>query len=286
MNPNAQVPLRRPALTALLLAGLLLAAVGCETLTEPVTGRKQYMLPQSLTGSDATLGAQAWQDVVQKEKPTTDPAKTAIVEQVGRNIAAVTNAPGYQWEFKVFSSTEANAFCLPGGKVAVYEGLFPCIQNEAELAVVMGHEVAHAIARHGAERMSQQMAAGFGATALGAVLDYKKMDAQQKGLWLQAYTGASTLGVLLPYSRTQETSADQIGLMYLARAGYDPHAAITFWTRFAATKADGGAAGLGEYTSTHPADANRIKHLQTLLPAALAEYEKAPVKRGLGKTLR
>ncbi len=286
MNPNAQFQFHRPTLTTLLLAGLLLAAVGCETLTEPITGRKQYLLSQSLTGSDATLGAQAWQEVLQKEKISADTAKTAIVEQVGRNIAAVTNASGYQWEFKVFSSTEANAFCLPGGKVAVYEGLFPCMQNEAELAVVVGHEIAHAVARHGAERMSQQMAAGFGATALAAILDYKQMNAQQKGLWLQAYTGASTLGVLLPYSRTQEYAADQIGLTYLARAGYDPNAAITFWSRFAASKADGGTAGLNEYMSTHPADANRIAHLRTLLPAAMAEYQKAPVKRGLGKTLR
>lgn len=256
------------------LAAFLIVA-GC--VQEPVTGRKRIILtPMSL---EQTLGVQAWTETQKSEKPCTDPVRVAAVKRVGTTLSAAVNEKGYQWEFLAFASDEANAFCLPGGKIAVYDGLFKYLRNDAELAAVVGHEIAHATARHGGERMTQALAVNLGAVALAVATE--NQPSEQRERWLLAYTGISNLGVILPYSRVHEYAADEIGLIYMAKAGYDPRAAVDFWTRFAEGKDQN--PGLAEFLSTHPLDAKRIASLKLHMPQALAEYEKAPVRHGYGE---
>jgi predicted Zn-dependent protease len=195
------------------------------------------------------------------------------VQRAGQRIAAVANLPNAQWEFVVFESPEANAWCLPGGKVGVYTGILPITKDEAGLATVIGHEVAHATAHHGAERMSEQMAAQAGGSVVGALESDKS--AQTQALVGKAYGVVSQVGVLLPFSRKQEAEADYIGLLYMARAGYDPAAAVAFWERFAKyNRQHGGSQGLS-FLRTHPLDEQRIQALKAELPKARAEYDKA-----------
>ena len=253
----------------LFLAPALLVLVGCATV--PMTGRKQLLLLSE--GEETALGLQSYQEVMSKEKLSTDPAANALVAQVGARIAAATGK-NYQWEFKVVDKPDTvNAFCLPGGKVVVYTGLLPVAKDEAGLATVIGHEVAHATAHHGAERMSQQMVAQLGGSAAGAAVSGKSQETQ--ALVGQAYGVASQVGVLLPFSRKQEAEADYIGLLYMARAGYDPAAAVAFWQRFLEyNRQHGGSQGLS-FLRTHPLDEQRIQDLKAELPKARGEYEKA-----------
>ena len=257
------------------IAALLMLAAGCTT--EPITGRSRFLLTSA--GDESSLGLQAWNDVLRKEPVSANRAHLDAVTRVGRNLAAAVNEPGFQWEFRVLASAEANAFCLPGGKVAVYEGLFKYVANDAELAAVLGHEIAHAVARHGGERMTQAMGVDLGSQITDAYLAQKGVSATGREQWLLAYSGITTVGVILPYSRTHEYSADQIGLVYMARAGYDPRAAVTFWRKF-------GKGGKNlEILSTHPLDDKRLARLSQLLPKTEADYAAAPVKHGLGNPL-
>ena len=241
---------------------------GCQTVTE--TGRSQLNLVSA--DEEVKLGVTAFQDTKQKTPISKDAQATAMLQRVGQRIAAVATLPNAQWEFVVFESPEANAWCLPGGKVGVYTGILPITKDEAGLATVIGHEVAHATAHHGAERMSQQMVAQLGGSAAGALVSGKSQATQ--ALVGQAYGVVSEVGVLLPYSRKQESEADYIGLLYMARAGYDPAAAVAFWERFAAyNRQHGGSQGLA-FLRTHPLDDQRIQNLKAELPKARAEYEK------------
>lgn len=201
-----------------------------------------------------------------------------MVEEIGRRIAAVANQPDFQWEFKTLESDEPNAFCLPGGKVAIYTGIFKYAKNEAGLATVMGHEIGHAIARHGGQRMSEQMATSalMGAAGLGL----SKMDNTKKGLIIAALGAVTTVGVTLPFSRAHETEADEIGLVLMSKAGYDPRESVNFWDRF--SKA-GGKAPM-KFLSTHPASEDRKAHLQKMLPQVLSLYENSS-KIGIGNDL-
>ena len=260
------------------LAALALALAGC--YTNPVTGRKSLVLLSQ--GEEVTLGAQSFQEIRQKETVSSDPGLNARVTRVGQRIAqAVGNElPDAKWEFVVFDSKELNAFALPGGKVGVYSGLLRLAESDAELATVMGHEIGHVIARHGAERMSEAMVIS-GVGALGsAIVEAKTEDPKWKQGFELAYGGAATLGRVLPHSRSNESEADRMGATYAARAGYDPRAAITFWQKMMAQKqaADkggaGGAGGLGAIFSTHPADQKRIQDLQALMPQVLPIYEQ------------
>ena len=156
------------------------------------------------------------------------------MRRIGQRIAAVANRPDFDWEFNVIESDTQNAFCLPGGKVAVYTGILSVCDNEAGLAVVMSHEVAHAIARHGGERMTYQTAQNLGKSAVGYMM--QKQDEQKQKIVLTAYSGVSEYGVILPFSRKHEMEADRIGIMLMAKAGYDPSEAPVFWARFAGSK--------------------------------------------------
>jgi metalloendopeptidase OMA1, mitochondrial len=248
--------------------GLLAVSLsGCNTV--PVTGRTQLNIMSM--GQEMQLGLTSF-DQLKKETPISkDPAANALVQKVGHRIAAVANGdmPGAQWEFVVFESKEANAFCLPGGKVGVYTGILPLTKDEAGLATVIGHEVAHAVARHGGERMTEAMGLQLGGQILGATLS--NSDPRMQAAANAAYGLTSQVGVALPHSRAQESEADHIGLIYMARAGYDPEAAVAFWQRFADfNKQQGGSTPV--FLRTHPADATRIQQLEVWMPAALAQY--------------
>ena len=244
---------------------LLLLALACARA--PYTNRPQLIMvsPQQ----EAALGAQAYQQVVSKSRVAHDPRTNAAVDDVGRRLAAVANRPDFQWNFVVLDDDrQVNAFCLPGGKVAVYTGILPIAQDQAGLAVVMGHEIAHAIARHGAERMSQAELAQLGGQALAIGLG----GSASSSAILAAYGLGTQVGVLLPYGRTQESEADHIGLLLMAQAGYDPRAAIGFWERM---ERSGDKGGPPEFLSTHPSHGTRVEQLRVWMPEAMRLYEAA-----------
>jgi predicted Zn-dependent protease len=197
------------------------------------------------------------------------------VERIGVRLARAAERSDYRWEFSVIDEKQVNAFALPGGKVAVYTGIFPVAEDSDGLAVVMGHEIAHVIARHGAERMSQGLAAELGANVLGAAVG----GGPSANLVLAAYGLGAQLGVLLPYGRTQESEADHIGLILMAQAGYDPRAAIGFWQRMAGASRGGSPP---EFLSTHPSHETREQQIREWLPEALQYFDatrRAPSER-------
>ena len=259
------------------LSGLCLIAWGCQTT--PVSGRRQLVLiPEQ---QEMNLGATTYQELLAKETPSRQQRYVEMVQRVGDRIAAVAGRDDFAWEFKVIDSDQQNAFCLPGGKVAVYEGIISVCQSEAGLAVVMSHEIAHALARHGGERMTHQQVKQVGSKAVdfaGKWL-YKDEYDSKREIVLTAYgVGSEYLGVL-PYSRKHESEADLIGLELMAKAGYDPSEAPSFWERFGAAK--GGKTPV-EFFSTHPSDARRAADLRENLPKALEVYRAAPQQYGLG----
>jgi metalloendopeptidase OMA1, mitochondrial len=241
------------------LVGLPIVVLLAACQQAPITGRQQLiLLPES---QDAQMGLQAYQEIKQESRVSRDPELNRRVQTVGRRIAEVSPHPEWAWEFTVFENDEPNAFALPGGKVGVHTGLFKVAENDDQLAAVMGHEVAHAIARHGAERMSQGLLAqGLGAIAVGGGVNPQLVDVAAQ---------AATLGVILPYSRTQESEADHIGLLYMAEAGYDPRESIKLWQNFEKL----GGEGPPEFLSTHPAAGSRIERLQELMPEAMEVYQ-------------
>jgi predicted Zn-dependent protease len=251
---------------------VLLPALGILTTcaTAPETGRQQLLLISP--SQEADMGLQAFSEMKQQEPVIRSGKQAEMVRKVGQRIARVAPLQNAQWEFVLFEDDSPNAFALPGGKVGIYTGILPITLNEAGLATVIGHEVAHAVARHGAERMSQSMVVQLGGTALSAALGAD--GGVTRDLAMQAYGLGAQVGVMLPYSRTHELEADELGMLYMARAGYDPREAIEFWKRFGAYNAKQGGRP-PEFLSTHPVDARRIAQLQAMLPRAIAEYERA-----------
>ncbi len=252
-----------------------IAACGCRSA--PMTGRKQLLLvPED---QELSLGAEAYGEMMGEEPPSSNARWTQMVQRVGQRIADKAQRSDYEWEFRLVASPTQNAFCLPGGKVAIYEGILPICANEAGLAVVMSHEVAHALARHGGERMSQNMAVDQTKQAINFVL--RKQDQTKRDLLMQAYGISTEYGVLLPYSRKQESEADHIGLMLMSQAGYDPNEAPGFWERF------GGVGGdkPPEFMSTHPSDDRRAADLRALLPEATDKYAAASQQFGAGEPI-
>jgi predicted Zn-dependent protease len=221
------------------------------------------------------LGLTAYKEVLDKATLSTDPTTNEMVQRVGRRIAQVANRPDYQWEFNLIQDDKTiNAFALPGGKVAVYTGILLYTQDETGMATVLGHEVAHALARHGAERMSSGLLAEIGMAGLDIALQKSSPGVIQSVN--AAYGLGVNVGVLLPFNRQQESEADHIGLILMARAGYNPEKAIDFWQRMAGT----GKAAPPEFLSTHPTDKMRIEQIRAWLPEALKIYQSVPPAPG------
>lgn len=245
---------------------LTLAALPAGCATVPYTHRHQFNIISA--EQEDKMGLQAWQETLAKAKLSSDAQAAAMVERVGRRIAAAADQPGYDWQFKLIDEPKTvNAFCLPGGRVAVYTGILPLTQDEAGLAVVMSHEVAHALAHHGAERMSQGELVNLGGAAIQIGMANK--DPQVQDNVMKAFGLGANVGVMLPFSRGHEAEADHIGLILMAKAGYDPRAAVPFWQRMEAS----GGKKPPELLSTHPSDATRIKKIEAELPEALGYYK-------------
>ena len=263
-----------PALAAVCLLAAVLAA--CESV--PVSGRTRPKLFTS-EAKEVEMGAAAFSETLSSETPSSNAEAVAMVERVGRRIAAVAGRDDYEWEFKLIASPTKNAFCLPGGKVAIYEGILPVCGSEAGLAVVMSHEVGHALARHGGERMNHQAVKSVAGTAGKMLLGkYGKFEDTTNEMIL-AYGGkAADYGAILPFSRKHELEADAIGLRLMAKAGYDPSEAPLFWERFSTETGPKPPA----FFSTHPSDARRASDLRERLPEAVALYNDATEKFGLG----
>jgi predicted Zn-dependent protease len=256
---------------------VLLACILVSCSTVMLTGRKRILL---VSDSEVlTSSFQSYKQFIDSVPASKDKVNTALVKKVGKNISTVVeaylNANGmsadvanYAWEFNLVKDTSVNAFCMPGGKVVVFEGILPITKDEVGLAVVLGHEIAHAVAKHSNERMSDQMALQYGASITDALFSDKP--AATRSTINTIYGLGAQYGVMLPYSRKHEYEADQLGLIFLAMAGYDPNEAITFWERMAANSQGAPM----EFMSTHPSDANRIAKLKELLPEALKYYKK------------
>ena len=250
-----------------LLLGIVLTAA-CRTV--PYTNRSQFVLIPA--DQELSLGENTYREALKDAKISTDAEANAQLQRVGRRIADAANKPDFKWEFTLIDEPKTvNAWCLPGGKVAVYTGILPVTKDDDGLAVVLGHEIAHALARHGSERMSQGLLAQAGGVALAVAMSEKP--AATQALAMQAYGAGATVGVLLPFSRKQESEADHIGLIIMAKAGYEPGSAVAFWQRMSQATGGGGE-GLEKYLRTHPPDSQRIADIERLLPEARKHYRK------------
>jgi predicted Zn-dependent protease len=258
----------------LLLILPVVLALSCQTV--PITGREQFsFVPASQL---LAMSFDQYKDFLAKHRIVEQGEQAAMVKAAGRRIQAAveqylsekgfsSRIKGYQWEFHLVDEKEVNAWCMPGGKVVVYTGILPVTGDENGLAVVMGHEIAHAVANHGGERMSQSLLVEMGGMTLDAALE--RNPKRTNDLFLAAYGLGAQVGFLLPYSRVQESEADHLGLIFMAMAGYDPRTAVGFWERMRASK-DGAAPP--ELLSSHPADARRIENIKKLLPEAMNHY--------------
>jgi predicted Zn-dependent protease len=261
--------LRWCAVAAVAALGLL---TGCTTVKE--TGRSQLMLVSP--SEEAKMGLSAFAQIKKSEKISKDPVLNARIQNIGKRIAVSVGReiPNAQWEFVVFDSPAVNAFALPGGKVGVYTGLIKLSASDDEIAIVMGHEIAHVTSRHGAERTSQNYAfIGVGLVAAVA-METQHVDPAKRNLALAAYGLGATVGYMLPYSRLHESEADSVGLRFAAGAGYDPRAGATFWRKMAAQ----GGAKPPEFLSTHPSDSTRIANLQALAPQYVPLYQQSKAR--------
>ena len=261
-------------------AAAVLLVTACSTV--PITGRSQLSL---IPGSSMTsLSLQQYDAFLKEHKLSSNKDQVDLVKRVGARIQGAveryftsqgmgSRLADYKWEFNLVGDKQVNAWCMPGGKVVVYTGILPVTQSETGLAVVMGHEIAHAIAEHGNERMSQGLLTQFGGVALAEALATRPEATKQ--LWMSVYGVGTQYGALLPYSRLQENEADRLGLIFMAMAGYDPAEAIPFWQRMSAQK---GGAAPPEFLSTHPSGTTRIENIRKLLPEANSYYKGAPAK--------
>lgn len=272
---NAPRHVRVMTVCCLLLWGISL--VGCET--NPYTGRKQFLMTS--IGQEMQMGAQAYNQVKSdpKMRPSQDPREIEPVKRVAARIVEAAKrskyaemAQQFQWEVTVIKDDKtANAFALPGGKMAVYTGIFPMAKTEAGLAAVMGHEVVHALARHGAERMSQGQVANVGMQIVGAAVGLSSKNPMLGQATMAALGAGAQVGVLLPFSRKHESEADYVGILLAADAGYDPRESVALWERMG--QASGGG-GQSEFLSTHPSHDTRIEQLKEWMPEAMAVYQK------------
>lgn len=258
-------------ISSAILSIVLLAS--CATV--PLTGRKQLSLVNE--SEVMTLSLTQYDQFMKSNKVSTNKAETARIKKIGANIAAAVTKyladkgmsaylDGYKWEFNLIEDKSVNAWCMPGGKVVVYSGILPLIKNDAQLATVMSHEIAHAVARHGSERMSEQLVAQGAGAALSIALSEKPKETQL--LAMAAFGIGSQVGYMLPFSRTHEYEADEMGLYFMAMAGYDPSQSVEFWKAMA----QNGGSKTPEFLSTHPLDQNRIAKITAKLPEAMKYY--------------
>ena len=260
------------------LAAAILVSCGT-TKTVPITGRQQSLMVSD--GDVLSLSNQQYQEFMKTAKLSTNAANTAMVKRVGQNLAtAVTNylnangmgadVKNFNWTFNLVENKEANAWCMPGGLICVYEGILPLTQDEPSLAIVLGHEIAHAVARHSAEQMSTQIKQQYGMQIGAAVLGGMGVGSNTSSV-IQAIAAQGFNFKNLSYSRSHESEADHMGLIFAAMAGYDPQVAVAFWQRMAAASNN----QRSEFLSDHPSDATRIKQIQGWMPEALKYYKGA-----------
>lgn len=260
------------------LCGVLLSVCSCSQVA--ITGRKRLnLVPDRLMHS---MSFQNYREFLAANKLSNNAGQTAMVRRVGGRISEAVEkycaendmsdlVKGYKWEYNLVDDEAVNAWVMPGGKVVVYTGLLSVARDDAGLAVVMGHEVAHAIARHGSERMTSGLLVELGGRGLSKALAEKPAETQN--LFMKSYNIGTEVGILLPYSRVHEKEADRLGLIFMAMAGFDPHEAVGFWQRMAASRPEGSEPF--ELLSTHPADATRIRQIQASLPEAMSYYRQA-----------
>ena len=259
-----------------LLTALAFSSCGT-TSTVPITGRKQNILVSD--EQVLSLSNQQYQEYMKAAKVATNATNTAMVKRVGQKLAnavvsylqqngLANEASQYKWEFNLVQDKSVNAFCMPGGKIVVYEGILPVTQDEASLAIVVGHEIAHAVAKHSAERLSNELRKQYGSQILTGILQGYGTNTKLQQITSVAFGIGTQLGGAA-YSRKQESEADRLGLIFAAMAGYDPNVAVAFWQRMA--QASGGNYSL---LSDHPSDATRIQNIQGWMPEALSYYKK------------
>ena len=255
----------------LLLAGLFFAYqyFSSEKFVNPETGRKSHVAMS--TREEALLGLQSYQQVLAQSDSIDAGPELETVKRVASRLATATSKAGadFDWQVSLIRSPQVNAFCLPGGKIVVYTGILPVTQNEAALAAVLGHEMAHATSRHGSQRVLQQNLAQTALT--GVAISLSDMDYDKQRAVMGALGVGTQFGVLMPFSRKHESEADEIGLLYMARAGYDPRESIRFWQRME----NAGGAQPPEFLSSHPSHGTRIQQLEAEMPKALEEYNKS-----------
>jgi len=260
----------------LFFLAICLLIISCQTV--PITGRQQL----SIVPSETVMGMsfQEYDTFLKKHRVITNTKESHLVGRVGERVQHAVERyfsehnmsdrlKGYKWEFNLVEDDAINAWCMPGGKVVVYTGILPLAKGEEGLAVVMGHEISHAIAKHGDERLSQGLVTQMGGIALATALSQKSKETQD--LFLTAFGVGSQVGILLPYSRVQESEADRLGLIFMAMAGYNPREAVDFWKRMESAKK---GASVPEFLSSHPADKTRIENIEKLLPEAMQHYQK------------
>ena len=263
---------RRMRFRCIALAVMLLALVVLACSTVPITGRQSLNIVPASTINSMASGQ--YSDFIQDSQLSQDAEQTAMIKRVGGRIQAAVEKyfadnnmsgqlAGYEWEFNLVEDSLVNAWCMPGGKVVFYTGILPICQDENGVAVVMGHEIAHAIANHGNERMSQGLLVQLGGMALSEAL--KEKPEQTRALFMTAFGIGANVGVLLPYSRLHESEADRLGLIFMTMAGYDPNTAVAFWQRMS----EGKEGAPPEFLSTHPSDETRVRNLRELIPEAM-----------------
>ncbi|MBR0117103.1 MAG: M48 family metallopeptidase [Prevotella sp.] len=272
---------------SLLIVTLILVACGTSRIV-PVTGRRQKVYSNNT--EILTSSFSEYKKFVSTAKLSTDATKTAMVKRVGQRLATAVETylrnngyadevQNYNWEFNLVQENQVNAFCMPGGKIVVYEGLLPVTQTEAALAIVLGHEIAHAVAYHSSEQYQKQANQQAIGQVAGAVLQGVGMGTNTASTLATLY-GLGSQMATLKYSRDNETEADHIGLIFAAMAGYDPNEAVTFWQRMAASN---GGSSTPAFLSTHPTDAQRIAYIQRVLPEALRYYNGTGTTTTSGK---
>ena len=265
---------RRFLLWPLVIAGVFAAFqyFSSQKYVNPETGRVAHVALSE--GQEAALGLQSYEDVLSQSQVVSSGPEVELVQKVMKRLEAATRDSGktMDWQVSVVASSQANAFCLPGGKMVVYTGILPITQSEAGLATVLGHEMAHATSRHGSQRLLESKVSDTLLTGANAAIALGDMDMQKKMAVMGALGAGAKYGVILPFSRKHESEADEIGLYYMARAGYDPEEAIKFWERM---EQNSNGAQPPEFMSTHPSHGERIERLKEHMPKALEAYAKA-----------